>query len=67
MLVTNRREWTAVQVVQAYSGQQNVERVFRRLKGGHWLDWGLMVREKHTLSVFVSIAIRSLGVATSFL
>ena len=42
VLVTNRRDWTAAQVVQAYSGQQHVERVFRGLKGGHWLDWGPM-------------------------
>ena len=40
VLVTNRRDWTAAQVVQAYSGQQHVERVFRGLKGGNWLGWG---------------------------
>ena len=42
VLVTNRRDWSAAQVVQAFSGQQHVERVFRGLKGGHWLDWGPM-------------------------
>lgn len=42
VLVTNRSDWSAAQVVQAYSGQQHVERVFRGLKGGHWLGWGPM-------------------------
>ena len=42
MLVANQRDWTAAQVVQAYGGQQHVERVFRGLKGSHWLDWGPM-------------------------
>ena len=42
VLVTNRRDWTAAQVAQAYSGQQHVERVFRGLKGGNWLGWGPM-------------------------
>ena len=41
-LVTNRREWTAEQVVEAYSGQQQIERVFRGLKEGDWLGWGPM-------------------------
>ena len=34
VLLTKRRDWTAAQVVQAYSGQQHVGRVFRGLKGG---------------------------------
>ena len=38
-LVTNR-DWTAAEVATAYGGQQHVERVFRGLKGGHWLGWG---------------------------
>src|SRR2546421_36395 len=41
-LVTNRREWTAEQVVEAYSGQQQIEREFRGLKEGDWLGWGPM-------------------------
>lgn len=39
LLVTNRLEWTAEQVVEAYSGQQQIERVFRGLKDGDWLNW----------------------------
>jgi len=39
-LVTNRRDWTAEQVVAGYSGQQQIERVFRGLKEGDWLGWG---------------------------
>jgi transposase len=42
VLLTNRMDWTAEQVVAAYSGQQQVERVFRGLKGGEWLGWGPM-------------------------
>lgn len=42
VLATNRRDWSAAQVVQAYHGQQHVERVFRGLQGGHWLGWGPM-------------------------
>jgi len=41
-LVTNHRDWTAEQVVGAYSGQQHVEQVFRGLKDGDWLGWGPM-------------------------
>jgi transposase len=39
LLLTNRQDWTAEQVVQAYSGQQEIERVFRGLKEGDWLNW----------------------------
>jgi transposase len=42
VLVTNHRDWTAEQVVGAYSGQQHVEQVFRGLKDGDWLGWGPM-------------------------
>ena len=41
-LLTNRLAWTPAQVVDAYAGQQHVERVFRGLKGGDWLGWGPM-------------------------
>lgn len=37
--VTNRRDWSAAQVAQDYSGQQHVECALRSLKGGHWLVW----------------------------
>jgi transposase len=42
VLLTNRRDWTAEQVVSGYSGQQHVEQVFRGLKEGDWLGWGPM-------------------------
>jgi transposase len=42
VLLTNRMDWTAEQVVSAYSGQQQIERVFRGLKDGEWLGWGPM-------------------------
>jgi transposase len=42
VLLTNRMDWTAEQVVAGYAGQQQVERVFRGLKGGEWLAWGPM-------------------------
>jgi len=41
-LLTNRMDWTAEQVVMGYSGQQQIERVFRGLKEGDWLGWGPM-------------------------
>jgi transposase len=41
-LLTNRMDWTAEQVVAGYSGQQEIERVFRGLKDGDWLGWGPM-------------------------
>ena len=42
MLLTNRMDWTAEQVVAGYSGQQQIERVFRGLKDGDWPRWGPM-------------------------
>lgn len=42
LFITNRMHWTAEQVVEAYSGQQQVEQVFRGLKDGDWLGWGPM-------------------------
>jgi len=42
VLLTNRMDWTAEQVVSGYSGQQHIERVFRGLKDGDWLGWGPM-------------------------
>src|SRR5437762_5653113 len=42
VLLTNRMDWTAEQVVAGYSGQQHVEQVFRDLKDGDWLGWGPM-------------------------
>src|SRR5215813_14087836 len=41
-LLTDRIDWTAEQVVSGYSGQQQVEQVFRGLKDGAWLGWGPM-------------------------
>lgn len=41
-LLTNRLGWTAEQVVDGYSGQQQIEQVFRGLKDGDWLGWGPM-------------------------
>jgi transposase len=42
VLLSNRMDWTAEQVVAGYLGQQQVERVFRGLKDGDWLSWGPM-------------------------
>ena len=42
VLLTNRMDWTDEQVVNGYSGQQQVEQVFRGLKDGNWLGWGPM-------------------------
>ncbi len=42
VLLTNRTDWTAEQVVAGYSGQQQIEKVFRGLKDGGWLGWGPM-------------------------
>jgi len=42
VLLTNRLDWTAEQVVAGYSGQQQIEQVFRGLKDGEWLEWGPM-------------------------
>jgi hypothetical protein len=40
--MSNRTEWTAEQVVGGYGGQQPVEKIFRGLKDGDWLNWGPM-------------------------
>ena len=42
VLLTNRMDWSPEQVAAAYSGQQNIEQVFRGLKDGEWLGWGPM-------------------------
>jgi len=42
MLITPHLDWTAEQVVAAYSGQERIEKVFRGLKDGDWLGWGPM-------------------------
>jgi transposase len=39
VLLTNRMDWSAEQVVAGYGGQQSIERVFRGLKDGQWLGW----------------------------
>ena len=39
VLVTNRDDWSAAEVVAAYGQQQHVERVFRGLKGGGLVGW----------------------------
>jgi len=42
ILMTNRMDWDDEQVIEAYGGQQQVEKVFRGLKDGDWLGWGPM-------------------------
>ncbi len=42
VLLTNRSDWTAEQLIAGYSGQQHIEQVFRGLKDGDWLGWGPM-------------------------
>ena len=42
LLLTNRMDWTAEQLVAGYSDQQQIEQVFRGLKDGDWLGWGPM-------------------------
>jgi transposase len=42
ILLTNRTQWTAEQVIAGYDGQQRIERVFSGLKDGDWLGWGPM-------------------------
>jgi transposase len=44
VLLTNRMDWSAEQVAMGYSGQQEIEKVFRGLKDGDWLGWGPMDR-----------------------
>ena len=41
-LMTNRMNWTAQQVVGGYGGQQQIEKIFRGLKDGNWLNWDPM-------------------------
>ena len=41
-LVTSREGWSAEEVVRAYTGQQQVEQVFRGMKQGGWVGWGPM-------------------------
>ena len=41
VLVTNRDDWSAAEVVEAYCQQQHAERVFRNLDGGAMVDWSL--------------------------
>jgi transposase len=42
VLMTSHMDWTEEQVIAGYSGQQQVEKVFRGLKDGDWLGWGPM-------------------------
>lgn len=42
VLLTNRMDWSAEQIVAGYRGQQSIERVFRGLKDGEWLGWDPM-------------------------
>jgi len=42
ILLTSRTNWTPEQVVAGYGAQQQVEKVFRGLKDGNWLNWGPM-------------------------
>lgn len=42
VLLSNRLDWTAEQVIAGYSGQQQIEKVFRGLQDGDWLGWGPM-------------------------
>jgi transposase len=42
VLMTNRMNWTAEQVVGGYGGQQQIEKIFRGLKDGNWLNWDPM-------------------------
>jgi transposase len=42
VLLSNRMDWSAEQIVAGYGGQQSIERVFRGLKDGKWLGWDPM-------------------------
>lgn len=42
LLLTNRLDWTAEELAAGYSGQQQIEQVYRGLKDGDWLHWGPM-------------------------
>src|ERR1700674_668019 len=47
LLLTNRLDWTAEQIISGYDGQQRIEQVFRGLKDGEWLGWGPMHHWTH--------------------
>ena len=61
-LVTNRLDSTAGHVVVAYAVQQQVEQVFRGLKGGDWLGWGPMFHWTDS-KTWVHAFFRMLGVS----
>jgi transposase len=42
ILMTNRLDWDPEPIVAGYGGQQSIEKVFRGLKDGDWLNWGPM-------------------------
>ena len=42
VLLSNRMDWNAEQIVAGYGGQQSIEQVFRGLKDGQWLGWNPM-------------------------
>ncbi len=42
VLMSNRVGWSGEQVIEAYDGQQKIERVFRGLKNGQWISWNPM-------------------------
>ena len=44
VLLSNRFDWTAEQLIAAYSGQRHIEQVFRGPKDGDWLGWEPMYR-----------------------
>jgi hypothetical protein len=70
MLLTNRLDWTAEQVLAGYDGQQQVERVFRGLKDGDWLRWGPMYHwtdrkiHIHAFYCMLGISLLSMCIAT---
>ena len=41
-LMSNRVDWDSERIIEAYDGQQKIERVFRGLKRGQWLNWNPM-------------------------
>jgi transposase len=54
VLLTNRMDWSAEQIVAGYSGQQQIERVFRGLKQGDWTrDPDRRLRRSHSLDAFI--------------
>jgi len=42
VMITNRLDWSVEQIVDAYTGQEHIEQVFRGLKDGGWVGWGPM-------------------------